>query len=126
MIRTAAAVFALTCLTAPFSLAQTAGSLDVHGELGEAARIDRLKLEAAGLSATGTVQARADGGLDRASFSSVRIGSWLDAPVDLVGRAEAWRLSLFDLGEQMMIIEQSLSRFVFFLSALLPPLGTRT
>ena len=69
--------------------AQTAGTLDLRGALGEAARIDRLDLKAAGLSATGTVQARADGGLDRASFSSVRIGSWLDAPVDLVGRQNA-------------------------------------
>lgn len=69
--------------------AQTEGRLELEGRLGTAARIDRLELQAAGLAATGTVQTRANGGLDRASFSSVRIGNWLNAQVDLVGRGDA-------------------------------------
>jgi len=56
--------------------------------LGEPTNIDRLVLNAAGLSATGKVVNRVGGGLNRARFSSVRIGRWLDARVELVGRGK--------------------------------------
>jgi hypothetical protein len=65
------------------------GRLELSGRLGDQVRLDRLALDAAGLSATGTVSNRTGGGLDRASFGSVRLGGWLDAAVELVGRGGA-------------------------------------
>ncbi|MDZ4136594.1 MAG: DUF3971 domain-containing protein, partial [Paracoccaceae bacterium] len=62
------------------------GRLEVEASLGKPAAIDRLELEAAGLSARGSVRLKADGTLDLARFSSVRLGGWLDATVDLAGR----------------------------------------
>lgn len=66
--------------------AARSGRLEISGVLGAKARIDKLVLEAAGLSATGTVLNREGGGLDRALLSSVRLYDWLDASVELVGR----------------------------------------
>jgi hypothetical protein len=66
--------------------APATGTLEISGIVGKQARIDRLILQAAGLSANGVVTTRSDGGLDRASFNSVRLGNWLDASVELVGR----------------------------------------
>lgn len=65
------------------------GSLEISGSLGPQTRIDRLVIEAAGLSATGTVLNREGGGLERALFDPVRIGDWLHATVELVGRGAA-------------------------------------
>lgn len=65
------------------------GRLEVLGRLWAPPAIDRVVLEAAGLSARGTVALRADGQLDRASFTRVRVGEWIDAPVELVGRGQA-------------------------------------
>lgn len=62
------------------------GRLEIGGVLGAQARIDKLVLEAAGLTATGTVLNRQGGGLERALLSSVRLYDWLDASVELVGR----------------------------------------
>jgi len=64
----------------------TKGSLQVTGKLGQPPVIDDIRLEAAGLVAQGAVSLKPDGQLDRASFSQVKVGTWLDAPVDLVGR----------------------------------------
>ncbi len=67
--------------------AQREGALVAEGSLGDLPVIDRLDLDAAGLRAEGSVTLRPEGGgLDRASFGSVRLGGWLNAPVDLVGR----------------------------------------
>ena len=62
------------------------GSLEVQGTLGTPPDISRLSMNAGGLRADGSVKLKANGQLDRASFSRVRAGTWLDAPVDLVGR----------------------------------------
>jgi len=62
------------------------GLLELAGSLGEKTNINRLVLKADGLTATGSVLNRPGGGLDRALFSSVRMGGWLDARVELVGR----------------------------------------
>ncbi len=64
----------------------SAGRLEVSGILGESARIDRLEIEGGGLSATGSVTTRPDGGLDKASFEAVRMSDWLQAPVDMIGK----------------------------------------
>ncbi|SEK36214.1 AsmA-like C-terminal region [Roseovarius nanhaiticus] len=62
------------------------GTLEVRGQLGDPLQIEALTLDAPGLSATGRVALGAGGLLDRATFSRVRVGGWLDAPVTLVGR----------------------------------------
>lgn len=62
------------------------GNLEVQGRLGQPARIDRLTLDAPGLRSTGSIALRADGTLERALFSRVEVGGWLDAPVELRGR----------------------------------------
>lgn len=73
-----------------WSLSQAGkGVLEVSGRLGTPPEIDRLALDAPGLSAAGSVRLKPNGQLDRASFSRVRAGTWLNAPVDLVGRGAA-------------------------------------
>ncbi len=67
---------------------RSTGLLELAGSLGEKTSIDRLVLKADGLTATGSVLNRPGGGLDRALFSSVRMGGWLDAQVELVGRGD--------------------------------------
>lgn len=64
------------------------GQLEIAGELATPTRIDLVRIDAPGLSAQGNVSLRAGGGLDRARFSSVRIGNWLNAPVVLTGRGK--------------------------------------
>lgn len=62
------------------------GRLEVAGRLGAVPVIENIELEAAGLSASGSIGLNATGGLDRARFARVRLGGWLDGSVDLVGR----------------------------------------
>ncbi len=62
------------------------GRLEAAGRLGAPPAIDRLEIDAAGLEARGKVSLRPDGQLDRATFPAVRVGSWISAPVELVGR----------------------------------------
>ena len=64
----------------------TPGNLLVQGTFGEPARIDRLEIAGGGLSAVGSVSLRDSGGLDRARFSQVRLGNWLNAPITVRGR----------------------------------------
>lgn len=67
---------------------KASGLLEIAGTLGDQTRIDRLVVQAAGLSATGTVLNRSGGGLERALLSSVRMGGWLDASVEFVGKGD--------------------------------------
>lgn len=70
-----------------WSLPQSStGTLIVAGQLGAPPRIETVNLEGGGLSAQGSVNLYESGALERASFSRVRMGRWLDAPVDLIGR----------------------------------------
>ncbi|MBS9718629.1 DUF3971 domain-containing protein [Pseudohalocynthiibacter aestuariivivens] len=62
------------------------GELLVSGSLGNPVRIELLKINAAGLDATGSVTLKEGGALDAARFSSVQVGQWLNAPVVLRGR----------------------------------------
>lgn len=62
------------------------GSLEVKGRFGQPASVDSLVLRAEGLDARGSVSLRADGGLDVARFERVRLGGWLDAPIQILGR----------------------------------------
>ncbi|SFE13140.1 YhdP family protein [Roseivivax sediminis] len=67
----------------------TRGTLEIAGRLGDAPDIDTLRIDAGGLRTLGRVALRADGGLDRVSLDRVRVGSWFDAPVTLIGRGGA-------------------------------------
>ncbi|MDE4172616.1 DUF3971 domain-containing protein [Phaeobacter sp. PT47_59] len=67
----------------------SSGLLDMIVTLRSEPSVDRLRLEAAGLKAEGTVTTREDGSLDRALFSAVSLGDWLRAPVAIVGRGTA-------------------------------------
>ncbi|MEL0438627.1 YhdP family protein [Phycobacter sp. K97] len=65
------------------------GVLDMIVTLRAQPSVDRLRIDAAGLRAEGTVTTQEDGGLDRAVFSSVSLGGWMDGPVSLIGRGAA-------------------------------------
>lgn len=69
--------------------ASTPGTLRLSGMLGEQARVDQLDLQGAGLALSGSVTIRPEGGLDRAEFNSLKVGKWLDARVEMVGRGTA-------------------------------------
>ncbi|HEY9039754.1 MAG TPA: AsmA-like C-terminal region-containing protein [Roseovarius sp.] len=72
-----------------WALGRTArGALEVKGRLGTPPQIDRLSLDAPGLEALGSVTLKPGGQLERALFSRVKAGGWLDAPVALVGRGK--------------------------------------
>lgn len=66
--------------------ASTPGTLTVAGVLGEKPRVDDLSIDAPGLRATGNITLSQAGGLERARFDDVRVGGWMQGPVDLVGR----------------------------------------
>ena len=66
--------------------ANRTGRLLAEGVLGASPRIDRLELEAPGLTATGRVSTNANGQFQAASFDRVRLGGWLDAPVTFTAR----------------------------------------
>ncbi|MEP5632240.1 MAG: DUF3971 domain-containing protein [Tateyamaria sp.] len=66
--------------------ANQTGTLSIAGRLGARPSVERLNIDAAGLRATGSVTLTPGGGLERARFDRVRVGQWLDAPVDLIGR----------------------------------------
>ncbi|MDP4034263.1 MAG: AsmA-like C-terminal region-containing protein [Pseudorhodobacter sp.] len=62
------------------------GKLLVEARLGTPPVVDRLEIEGPGLSARGGVILRAGGGLEVARFDPLKVGAWLDAAVELVGR----------------------------------------
>ena len=65
-------------------------SLAVRGRLGGAKtgppEVERLSYEAADLDISGSVKINENATLARAQFDRIRAGSWLDAPVTLIGR----------------------------------------
>ncbi|MEW2914343.1 AsmA-like C-terminal region-containing protein [Leisingera sp. JC11] len=65
------------------------GKLSLTATLGESATVDRLELQAPGLSATGRVTTHKSGGLDQAVFSSARAGNWFQGAVTFSGRGAA-------------------------------------
>ncbi|MCG7622574.1 YhdP family protein [Epibacterium sp. Ofav1-8] len=66
-----------------------AGLLAFSTVLDDTPSVENLRLQAAGLRAEGRMTVNAAGGLDRAEFSSVTLGDWLQGPVTLTGRAGA-------------------------------------
>lgn len=66
--------------------ANRTGRLEIAGRLGDLPAIDRLRLDAPGLQASGVVDLAPGGTLQSAQFDRVRVGNWLDGPVTLTGR----------------------------------------
>jgi Protein of unknown function len=64
----------------------TAGKLTVAAALGSPAKVEKVTLDASGLSLTGSVTMRAKGGLDEARFDHLRLDDWLDTAVVLTGQ----------------------------------------
>lgn len=76
-----------------FASGQT-GRLQVEGALGQPPRIDRLGIEAGGLSGEAQVSLTQAGKLAQISFETLRLGSWLQAPVRLVPRGGGLAIDL--------------------------------
>lgn len=66
--------------------AASRGKLEAEVQLGRPPKVERLRVSAAGLEASGSITLRAGGGLDVARFDRVQLDDWLDAPVKLRGR----------------------------------------
>ncbi|MGO4910087.1 DUF3971 domain-containing protein [Pseudorhodobacter sp. W20_MBD10_FR17] len=62
------------------------GSLALDITLGKPAAVDKISLDAAGLKAAGAISLRADGGMNEARFSTVKLNNWLDVSATLIGR----------------------------------------
>ena len=65
------------------------GRLQLQARLGASPVVEDLQLQAPGLTARGRITTKADGGLERAEFSNVSLGGWLNGPVALEGRGGA-------------------------------------
>lgn len=65
--------------------ATATGAFEISGRLGAVPEVDALSLDAPGLEARGALSL-SEGGFERATFSRVRVGGWLDGPVTLVSR----------------------------------------
>lgn len=74
--------------------AATKGQLRAEVRLGKPPLVESISLKAAGLEATGAVTMKAGGGLDVARFDRVRLGDWLDAPVEIRGRGQGKAVGL--------------------------------
>jgi hypothetical protein len=66
--------------------AKARASLNLEARLSREPVVDRLTLDAPGLTAAGAITTREGGGLEAARFSRVQAGDWLDAPLTLTGR----------------------------------------
>lgn len=72
-----------------WSLSQSrTGAFSVRGALSKPARIDRITLDAPGLTASGRLTINGAGALETLALDRVRVGGWLDAPVTLSGRGK--------------------------------------
>lgn len=66
--------------------AAATGRLEMEMTLGANPQVDRIALTASGLEAAGRIELDENGALSLARLDSVRLGGWLNAPVDLVAR----------------------------------------
>ncbi len=66
--------------------ANRAGNLDLALLLAPVLQVDKLDFSAPGLNASGTIRFNADKSLDRIRFDPLRVGDWLNVPIDLLGR----------------------------------------
>lgn len=78
--------------------ADRSGNLEVAGRFGPTPQIDLLEIEGAGLRARGDVRLKPGGALDRVRFDQLRVGGWLDVPVELIGRGQGNPIEIALLG----------------------------
>lgn len=71
---------------APLGWKGSGGRLALDAVLGPQPDVTRLDLTASGLEARGSLSTRAGGGLDKANFSRLKVGDWLDATAEITGR----------------------------------------
>ncbi|GLS87653.1 hypothetical protein GCM10010873_26270 [Cypionkella aquatica] len=70
------------------------GQLSAEVRLGKPPLVESITLKASGLDTTGSVTMKPGGGLDVARFDRVRLGEWLDAPVEIRGRGNGKAVGL--------------------------------
>ncbi len=70
------------------------GQLTAEVRLGKPPLVESISLKASGLDASGSVTMKPGGGLDVAKFNRVRLGDWLDAPVEIRGRGQGKSVGL--------------------------------
>lgn len=75
----------------------TPARLDLGITLSEPPQVDRITLEAPGLSARGAVRL-GTAGMEVARFDRVQVGGWLDAPVELRGQGRGKPVSVVVTG----------------------------
>nr|WP_170572255.1 DUF3971 domain-containing protein [Ruegeria atlantica] len=68
--------------------AGTTGTMTVDATLGDALRVDELRLDAAGLRTSASISFN-EGNFDRVLFSSFDLGNWLAVPAELVNTGRA-------------------------------------
>lgn len=86
---------ALTIPALNWSLAEaTTGRLEITGTLAAVPTVDRIALNAPGLTALGRLELDETGGLSAARFERIAAGDWLDASVDLLARGEGQPLGV--------------------------------
>lgn len=74
--------------------AASLGNLAIAATLSTPPVIDKITLQAADLSAEGSIRIKAQGGLETAQFSDVTIGKWLQSPLEIQGRQSGISLVL--------------------------------
>ncbi len=77
---------------------EQAGTFSVEAELGPTPDIKGLSIDVAGLSATGTVDLKPEGGFDRAVFSPLKVDDRLNSNVEVIGRGKGRPVALFVRG----------------------------
>lgn len=70
------------------------GQLSAEVRLGKPPLVESINLKASGLNASGSVTMKPGGGLDVAKFDRVRLGDWLDAPLEIRGRGQGKAVGL--------------------------------
>ncbi|MGB8812579.1 MAG: hypothetical protein WCC57_05285, partial [Paracoccaceae bacterium] len=64
------------------------GRLEVDAQLTTPPIVDRLEISGPGLVAKGKLTLRPAGGLEQATFTTFKVGEWLDAEVELTGQGK--------------------------------------
>ena len=74
--------------------ADVPADLQLEARLGDRREISRLDLSAPGLIARGRLETGADGKFDRAVFSHLQVGKWLDSRAEISGFGTSPRITL--------------------------------
>jgi hypothetical protein len=81
--------------------AQASGELSLHMALSQPPSIESVVLKGGNLEAEGRISLNTDGSLDRADFSSFRVGTWLDGQGAMQGRGQGVPASIAVTGGRL-------------------------